>query len=78
MSYLYMTNVINFLVKSHAEIPFFRSKNKTKGDAYPMKEKLSYTEAELEVVRLEYQDIVTASGDQWYGNDNNVDPDGWV
>jgi hypothetical protein len=42
-----------------------------------MKKKMSYTEAELEIVRLEGQDIVTASG-PWSGGDGNVDPDGWV
>lgn len=42
-----------------------------------MKKKMSYTEAELEIVRLECQDIVTASN-PWSGGDDNVDPDGWI
>ena len=45
-----------------------------------MKEKKSYSEAELEVIRLARQDIITASGNQgglWDG-DENVDPDGWI
>lgn len=42
-----------------------------------MKKKMSYTEAQLEVVMLEYQDIVTASG-PWNNGDGNIDPDGWI
>lgn len=52
-----------------------------KGEFHEMKEKISYTEALIEVVSLEISDIVTSSSDSggsWGGSGGNIDPDGWV
>jgi hypothetical protein len=44
-----------------------------------MKDKKNYVEAELEIIKLG-QDIITASGgqDDLWGNDDNIDTDGWT
>ena len=47
-----------------------------------MKNKLFYTSAELEIVRLEVSDLIATSAqggsDDWLGGDSNIDSGGWT